>query len=139
MRLRSVCRDSLRYKSTKKNERLRLIDAGVNFFQRAENGGVAVLRLLTLLTIQRALAFNGFDLRLTSLTLCLEDADAEERGRREVLEDRSQKVDKGLAKRIFPGTRKELHEVTVLLRARKIGKRAPAAPVVVFLLTLGRG
>lgn len=95
--------------------------------------------MLTLLTIQRALAFDGFDLRLASLTLCLEDADAEERGRREVLEDRSQKVDKGLAKRIFPGTRKELHEVTVLLRARKIGKRAPAAPVVVFLLTLGRG
>lgn len=95
--------------------------------------------MLTLLAVQGALAFDGFDLRLASLPLRLEDADAQERGRREVLEDSSQKVDERLAERVLPSTRKELREVAVLLRTRKVGKRAPAAPVVIILLTFGRG
>lgn len=131
-------RCAVRHNKTFK-KRLGLVDTGVDLLQNAENGGVAVLGLLTLLTVQRALAFYGFDLRLASLPLRLEDADAQERRRREVLEDGSQEVDKRLAERILPGTWKELHEVAVLVRARKVGKRAPAAPVVVILLTFGRG
>lgn len=88
------------------------------------------------LPIQRDFALVGTELRLAALALRFEDADAQQRGRREVLEDGAEEVHEGGTQRLLPVHREVLHEVAVVFRIGEERKGAPASPFVIPVILL---
>ena len=101
-----------------------------------ETNGSDLPRTRGFLPIQSDFALTGTELRLTALTLRLEDADAEKRRWREVLEDGTQEVHEGGAQRLLPIHRKVLHEVAVMLWIGEEWEGAPTSPFVILVVFL---
>ena len=128
---RSAWRELLIITGVEDSVLLRLLHTLLDLSEQRQERSVVVLRLLALLLDQLDFALARLDLRLAALTLRLEDADAEQRGGREVLEDGSHEVDERLTNGVFPRGREELGEIAVSFGVREVEQRTPSAPVVV--------